>query len=303
MRWESKVKYAELAPAHNWRFKDSGNFGGRSLLTPDQDTLAHYGVPGMRWGVKTKEYVKKGYDTLKRRQAILKMKRKAEAKAQYDEGYHRGQRVASNTYFIKSKVAEIISKKEARNKQRFSDRVVDKATDFALKKSGLDKMAKAYGLDAHIGTAKKFLKDKKDESIDNILESLKDEENQKRVQDALNRILTGKVVRSGVEIARSVGSAVRRNAPEIRRTIRRSAALAGKVAGRKVLTAAKVGSKWLREGGAKKIRSAVGTAGNAVLRGTYFTANQLNRTAEYAHRQARRGHKALRRMLSERPRR
>lgn len=303
MRWNSKVEHAELTPAQTWRFKDDGNFGGRSLLTPDSNTLSHHGVPGMHWGIKTKEYVKKGYDTLKRRQAILKMKRKAEAKAQYDEGYNRGQRVASNTYFIKNKVNSVLKKKNEGEKQSFSDRVVDKATDFALKKSGLDKIAKAYGLDAHIETAKKFLKDKKDEGIDSIYELFEDEENQKRAQDALNRILTGKVMRSGVKIAESVGSAVRRNAPEIRRTIKRSAALAGKVAGRTALTAAKAGSKWLREGGAKKIRSAASAAGNAVLRGTYLTAEQLNRTAEYTHRQVIRGHKALNRMLSKRPRR
>lgn len=224
MRLESKVKYAELAPAHNWRFKDSGNFGGRSLLTPDQDTLAHYGVPGMRWGVKTKEYVKKGYDTLKRRQAILKMKRKAEAKAQYDEGYHRGQRVASNTHFIKNRVNPILARKQELEhpKERFSDRAVDKVTDFALKKTGLDKEIKKHRLDPYLPMAKDFLKQMKDYKVDEIYEDLKTEEGRDRLIRVVNFMTSGLYYRGqhisqlarqgGRAIGKAVGKAVIKSA-------------------------------------------------------------------------------------------
>ena len=304
------MKHAELTPAQTWRLKSDGNFGGRSLLTPDPDTLAHYGVPGMRWGIKTQEYVKKGYNTLKRRQAIQKMKRKAEAKAQYDDGYNRGQRVASNTYFIKKKVAAVLEKKEAKTnpKQSLTDRAVDKGADFLLKKSGLDEIAKAYGLDAHLETAKNFLKDQKNKGIDGIYDWLKDGDNQQKAQDILNRILTGRIVGGGLRRLGQAGSDLIDRAPDVRRAIGRGAVSAAKAALRGIRSGARSGARWIRDGGYDRIRNAINTAGNAansagnrILRGAYNVADQLNRSANYAHRHARRGHDALHRMLSRRP--
>ena len=181
MRWESEVKHAELTPAQIWRFKADGNFGGHSLLTPDSNTLSHHGVPGMHWGITTKEYVKKGYNTIARRQAILKQKRKAEAKAQFEEGYHRGQRVAANSTLVKRRTDKVLERKEG-PKESLSDKAVSKATDFALKKSGLNKEIKKRGLDPFIPKAKDFLKQIKDEKLDSIYEDIQTEEGRVRLQ-------------------------------------------------------------------------------------------------------------------------
>lgn len=181
MRWESEVKHDKLTPAHTWSKRDEGNFGGRSLLTDQNGTLAHFGVPGMKWGVKTKEYVKTGYNTLARRRAILKQKRKAEVKAQFEEGYHRGQRVAANSTLVKRRADKVLERKEG-PKESLSDRAVSKATDYALKKYGLDKEIKKRGLDPFMAMAKDFLKQIKDEKLDSIYEDFQTEEGRVRLQ-------------------------------------------------------------------------------------------------------------------------
>ena len=175
MRWEGEVKHAELTPVRVWSKRDEGNFGGRSLFDED-NSLSHHGIPGMKWGVRTKEYVKKGYDTLKRRMAIQKMQRKAEAKAHYNEGYERGKRVAANTYFIKNKVQKVLDKKAEQNKERFTDKMVDKAFDKVLDKTGVGDTVKQYarqfGLEQYadmgLDKARDMLKRLKDGQIDRV---------------------------------------------------------------------------------------------------------------------------------------
>lgn len=240
MRWESEVKHAELTPVRTWSKRDEGNFGGYSLLTPDQNTLSHHGVPGMKWGVTTKEYIKKGYNTLKRRQAILKQKRKAEAKAQFEEGYHRGQRVASNTHFIKDRVNDVLRRKEG-PKERLSDRAVDKGVDYALKKTGLDKTVKKYGLDHYIPMAKDFLKNKKDEKIEEFYESLGTEEGQERLQKFAN------FMARGTSLLLQGGSGVKRLASEGGRLVRNAVGAKARSVAQKAKSSLKEGYRWLLE--------------------------------------------------------
>lgn len=302
MHWESEAKFAEITPARTWSKRDEGNFGGRSLLTPDQNEIAHYGVPGMHWGIKTKEYVKKGYNTIARRRAILKQKRKAEAKAQYEEGYHRGQRVASNTYFIKKKVGDVLARKEAQNKQSLSDRAVDKGTDYVLKKSGLDKMAKAYGVDALIPKAKDFLKEQKDKKLDDLYDMLKEEENQKKLQDALNYVLTGRVTKGIAKAAATVTSSARRNAPAVRKAVGRGI----RASGRAALSGAKAGYKWLRTGeptGAQRIHNKVRTAEMLISKAGNAAANALMKGSQKTHQGARSAQRQLDELLARRHRR
>lgn len=302
MRWKSEVKHAELTPARTWSKKDEGNFGGRSLLTPDLDSLAHYGVPGMRWGVKTKEYVKKGYDTLKRRQAILKMKRKAEAKAQYDEGYRLGQRAALNTHFVQKRVKIALDKKAAQNKQSFTDNAVDKGTDFLLKKSGLGKTIKDYGLDTYLPMAKNLLKNLKDKKLEDLYDTLKDEESRDKLVDTLNRFLSGRIVRGGARAIYESGRAVRRYAPDVGRAAGTAAKIGAKVAG----AAVKSGYKWLRTGeptGTQKIHNSVKAARQAISKYNRIATNSLNQGSQYVHRGAKSAGRQLDRLLTKRPRR
>lgn len=302
MRWESKVKYAELAPAQTWSIRDEGNFGGFSLLTPDSNTLSHHGVPGMHWGITTKEYVKKGYNTIARRQAILKQKRKAEAKAQFEEGYKRGQRVASDTYFIKKKVSDVLARKEDKNKQSFSDRVVDKGTDFVLKKSGLDKIAKEYGVDAFLPKAKDFLKEQKDKGLDKIYDTLQDEEGQKKIQEAVNYVLTGRVTKGIVKATSAVASSTRRNAPKVGKVIGRGV----KASGRAALSGAKAGYRYLRTGnptGAQRIHNKIRTVEQLISKAGNATASAISKGAKATHRGARDAQRQLDNLLARRRRR
>ena len=300
MRWKSEVQNAELTPARTWSKRDEGNFGGRSLLTPDQNTLSHHGVPGMHWGVTTKEYVKKGYDTLKRRQAILKQKRQAEAKAQYEEGYRRGQRVASNTYFIKERVAAIMKKKKRQEEGSLSDRAVNKAVDYALKKTKLDKTAKQYGLDQYIPQAKDFLKNKKDEKLDDLYEYLQTENGQKKLTQFAN--FMGRGVSAFVSAGYSVARVARKGGQIARQVVKTGVKSAAKIAGSSV----KSGYKWLRIGnptGAQKIKQKVRTGEKFISKLGNASANTLQKGAQRAHSGARNAQKQLDQLLAKRRRR
>lgn len=299
MRWEGKAKHDKLTPAHTWSKRDEGNFGGRSLLT-DQNELIHEGVPGMRWGVITKKYVKKGYNTIARRRAILKQKRKAEAKAQFEEGYHRGQRVASNSYFIKNKVSTVLDRKKREQEGSLSDRAVSKATDFALKKSGVDKQLKKYGLDVYIPRAKDFLKQMKDQGLDKIYEDLQTEKGQARLQKYVNFMARGvsKSIGAGQIAARLAGKGGRIARKAIGAGIRSAAKASG--------STVKSGYKWLREGnpsGARRIHDKVNAFEKTLSKYGNTAANMISKGSQKTHQGAKYAQRQLDRLLTKRPRR
>lgn len=297
MRWESNVKYAELTPARTWSKRDEGNFGGRSLLTPDQNTLSHHGVPGMKWGVITKEYVKKGYDTLRRRQAIQKQKRQAEAKANHDEAYRRGQRVVANSTFIKYDVDEIMRRKKRQQEGSLSDRAVSKAFDFALKKTKLDKTAKQYGLDQYIPQAKDFLKNKKNDLVEDMYKYLQTEKGMISLQKFANLMTRGVSVsiRGGQEAARLA---------RIGGSYAKQAAKSGAKAAVKYLgSSAKSGYKWLREGGAQRIHERVRESEKFISQLGRTASDILQKGAKGTHSGARNAQKQLDQLLAKRRRR
>ena len=266
------------------------------MLTPDQDTLSHHGVPGMRWGVTTKEYVKKGYNTLKRRQAILKQKRKAEAKAQYEEGYHRGQRVASNLWFVKDRANAILKKKREQEEGSLSDRAVSKAADYVLKKTKLDKKAKEYGLDQYIPKAKDFLKDKKNDLLDNVYEYIQTENGQIRLQKIAN------LLARGVSVSARAGSEVARAASKGGKIARKAVKSAAKAAGSGI----KAGYKWLREGdpsGAEKIHRKVRSGEKVISKYGNAASEAFSKSVQSIHRGAKSAHKQMNQLLAKRHRR
>lgn len=308
VHWNSQVKYFEKSPAQIWSIKSDGNFGGRSLLTPDPDELAHYGIPGMKWGVRAKEYVAKGYNTMARRFAIQKMKRKAAAQAehkrQYEEGYRRGQRAASNTYLIKKHVAETLKRKEG-PKESLVDRGINKGVDTLLKKSGLEKTARDMGIDKKTiedakNKAKDFVKDFKNNKLDDLYDWIQTPDGKEKAEKALNFIRKG-TVKSIV--------AARNAAPKVRRTLhetRKAASVARKAAGRFIASTAKSSYKWLREGepsGAQRIRNRTNQIRKAASKRLNQGANVLERGAQYAHKGAHAAQRGLDSLLERRPRR
>lgn len=253
MRWEGEVKHAELTPVRVWSKRDEGNFGGRSLFDED-NFLSHHGIPGMKWGVRTKEYVKKGYDTLKRRMAIQKMQRKAEAKAHYNEGYERGKRVAANTYFIKNKVQKVLDKKAEQKKERFTDKMVDKAFNKVLEKTGVEdsvrQYARQFGLEQHVDTglnkARDMLKNLKDNQIDNLLDFMRTDKGKDLLQKAATFI--GKGAYKVASVGELVAPYARKGLSYAGQAVKSGLKTGLKATGRGVVNTFKSGYKWARTG-------------------------------------------------------
>ena len=303
MRWESDNGHSPVPTAKVWGTQKEHGFGeGPILDTPfltmdsvrysSDDELKHYGIPGMKWGVRAKEYVKKGYNIVARRMAIQKMKRKAESRRQFEEGYNRGQRVASNTYFIKKRVNRMLAEKQARldaEKGDRLDRMIDKTVDKVVDKSGIGKMAKDMGFNDElirtgIDKAKDFLKDFKNNNVDKLLDWADSEKGQSQMQSVANFI--GKSTSKSIGVGMKAAPYVKKGA----KAAARVAAKGGKKAAKAVAKSAVSGYKWLRNGGAKKIKNAASKTarilsktlnrGSDILRESYKNAHKGSRTAK-----------------------
>ena len=315
MRRESARRYLAGPSAPVWGAQKEFGYGEgpildqkphktNSTLYSSEDELAHYGIPGMKWGVRAKEYVAKGYNTMARRLAINKMKRKAAAKAeaqkQFNEGYQRGQKVASNTYFIKNRVADVLRRKQEKEEGSRSDRAVDKATDYILKKTKLDQKAKEYGLDAYIPAAKDFLKDRKNDFIDKIYDDLQTEDGQKRAQKVANFL--GRSVSASISVGESAGRLALKGSKAVAKVAKSGVKSTAKFAGKSVAS----GYKWLRTGnpsGAKRIHNRVRAAEQLLSKYGNKASELFTEGAKQVHRGARASHKGLNALLARRYRR
>lgn len=220
MRWENDIDYLPEASAQSWSKRSDGNFGGMPILelnvygrnpirqdiSAENESLSHFGIPGMHWGVTTKEYIKKGYNTLARRQAILKRQRQAKAKEEqrrnFEEGYRRGQKKASNTYYVKNRVQEILDRKKLQEEGTLSDRLVRKGFKKTLKNKSFNKAVdkinestQEYGIDAKKlirENGEAFLLTAKNIAVDTVINGMRSEKGQARLQNVATFITTGK---------------------------------------------------------------------------------------------------------------
>lgn len=315
MRRESTRRYLAGPSAPVWGAQKEFGYGEGPILDrspkrtcetlySSDDELAHYGIPGMKWGVRAKEYVAKGYNTMARRLAIKKMQRKAaakeEARRQFEEGYQRGKKVVANSYFIKRRVDDTLRQKREQEEGSASDRAVDKATDWALKKTGLDKMAKNYGLDAYIPMAKNFLKSKKDELVDNIIDGLQTEEGQQRLQKVANFL--GRGVSASISVGTGIASAAKSGGRIAAKAARSGLKAAARFAGEST----KSGYRRLREGdpnGAQKIHERMRMAEQLLSKYGNIAADILSESMKQLHKGAHGAHNNLNTLLAKRYRR
>lgn len=328
MRWENDTDYLPEASAQSWSKRSDGNFGGRSILesnvygrnplrqdiSVEDETLMHFGIPGMHWGVITKEYVKKGYNTLARRQAILKRQRQAKAKEEqrrnFEEGYRQGQKRASDTYFIKKRVQSVLDKKQRQEEGTFSDRLVKKGFKKALKNKEVNKLidqlnetTQNFGVDAHKLVREKgeeYLLKAKDMGVDAALNWMDSDKGRESLQKVANFLSRGTSSAIGVGL---------KTAPKIARGIRqgrRAAKIGMKEAGKFVLRSAKTSYHWLHTGkptGAQRIRAKANQIGSTLNKGINRGFDSLDRGAREAHRLNQLGHEKLKILLNKRPKR
>lgn len=293
MKWESDSGYLPVPSEKDWGVKKELGFGGNSILDNSENELMHYGIPGMKWGVRTKEYIAK-------RLASSRTKREAERKRQYEEGYNRGRRVASNTYFIKNRVANILAEKKRREEEAkgsLSDRFVDKNFDKLTDKMGISDMLKGFGLDEK---AKDYLKDFKDKKIDDALDWMQTENGQKRVQSVANFL--GKSTSKAIGVGVKAAPYVKKGAKSAGRAVSKASKGAASAAAKAV----KSGYKWLREGdpsGSQKIKMGVRKFEKAMSRQLGKTSVAITKSSAFSKKAVRYAHESLGNLLRKRPRR
>lgn len=304
MRWENQNGSFSVPSAPVWGTKKEFGYGEGPILDRSLDNeLAHYGIPGMKWGVRAKEYVKTGYNTMARRMAIQKMQRKAAAKAvakrEYDEGYHRGQRVMSNTRLIQRRSDRVLDRKYDGTKESFSDRMVSKGFDKLFKKADLEKTAREMGFSKQaISTAKtaatNLLKNLKDQKLDELYDYIQTDDGKEKLQKAVNFISKGtaRAINAGVNVAPKVGQAAR---------------IAGRGAKNLVAASARRSLRAIREGrhrkAAQRTRNKVNRVRDNVSKQLNRGANALDKGAQYVHKGAHAAQRGLDQLLKKRPRR
>lgn len=305
MRWENQNGSFSVPSAPAWGAQKEFGYGEGPILDRcsncSSDELSHYGIPGMKWGVRAKEYVKTGYNTMARRMAIQKMQRKAAAKAearrQYDEGYHRGQRVMSNTRLIQRRSDRVLDRKYDGAKESFSDRMVSKGFDKLFKKADLEKTARKMGFSKHtIETAKtaskNLLKRLKDKKLDDLYDYIQTDDGKEKLQKAVNFISKG--------TARAINAGVKA-APEVRRAVRS----VGRGAKKLVSDSARKSLQAIREGkhrkAAQRTREKTNRVRETVSKRLNQGANVLEKGAQYAHKGAHAAQRNLDQLLKKRP--
>lgn len=311
MRWENQNGSFSVPSAPVWGTQKEFGYGEGPILdrSPDcsSDELLHYGIPGMKWGVRAKEYVKTGYNTMARRMAIQKMQRKAAAKAtaqrQFNEGYQHGQRAASNTHFIRSRSERMLSKKHEGEKESLLDRGIGKGVGIAFKKLDLEKTAREMGFSKQaISTAKtaatNLMKNLKDQKLDELYDWIQTDNGKEKLQKAVTFISKG--------TARAV-YASSKAAPKIGRASRQAARMVGSGAKKLITASAKKSLQAIREGrhrrAAQRTKDKANRIRQTVSKRLNQGANALDKGAQYAHKGAHAAQRGLDQLLKKRPRR
>ena len=254
------------------------------LYESDQDNkyLQHYGVPGQKWGVITKEYQKVGYDhrydhtQFKNRQsqAITKMKRRRMAqeyakRRNYELAYRQGQRVGEN-FFYKARYNE-------RKKQEAEERKRNPKPDIVRRV--VDKVADQFGLKEYSEMASDFIKDQAKNVAMSYVEK---HANKGPIQIAGTKLL-GKILGKPIGLAAkpiAKGAEIASEALKPKNVIKNGAKFIGKTAKVVAWDAPKTigkGFKWMKNIGYPKAR----THAYKLRNGAYFIAKQARLSSKF----------------------
>lgn len=204
----------------------------------DNQYLMHYGVPGQKWGVITKEYQPVAFDKRKQKHVqsqAVKIRQQQQRQASYQSFYNRGKSLGDNYFFRKARERHMPQEPEREKKPDLVDKAVKKAADH-------------FGVGAYSKLASNWLKKQaKNTAIDYVMKH----KNQtiKIGGKALGTILSKTLGPAGRGVAYLMGKSGA--------ILKTSAKLTGRGAKFIAKVTGKVGMRsidWLtKKGGAKKI--------------------------------------------------
>ncbi len=254
------------------------------LYESDQDNkyLQHYGVPGQKWGVITKEYQKVGYDhrydhtRFKNRQsqAITKIKRRRMAQ-EYERNrnralaYRNGQMVGDN-FFYKARYNE--------QKRRQEEEKIRNPKPDIIRRT-VDKVADQFGLKEYSEMASDFIKD---QAKNVTMDYLSKNANKGPIQIAGTKLL-GQILGKPVGLVSkpiAKGAEIASEALKPKNVMKNGAKFIGKTAKVVAWDAPKTigkGFKWLKNVGYPKAR----THAHRLRNGAFFIVQNARRAASF----------------------
>lgn len=254
------------------------------LYESDQDNeyLEHYGVPGQKWGVITKEYQKVGYDhrydhtQFKNRQsqAVTKIKRQRMARdyqmrRNREKAYRLGQSVGDNFFYkarYNQKKKEQEEYRRAHPKKDIIEKSVEKVTDH-------------FGLKEYSKVASDFIKDQaKNAAMGQIMKLANKGPTEIKGSKAIGKILSKPVGLVSKQIAK--GAAIAEKAITPKNLIKNGAKFIGKTAKVVAWDTPKTigrGFRWLQRGGYQKIRSHA----QAIRNGAHLIAKHARKATSF----------------------
>lgn len=244
--------------------------------------LQHYGVPGQKWGVITKEYQKVGYDhrydhtQFKNRQSqtITKMKRRRMAQ-EYERNrnralaYRNGQQVGEN-FFYKARYNEQKRRQEEEQRRNPKPDIIRRT---------VDKVADQFGLKEYSEMASDFIKD---QAKNVTMDYLSKNANKGPVQIAGTKLL-GQILGKPVGVVSkpiAKGAEIASEALKPKNVIKNGAKFIGKTAKVVAWDAPKTigkGFKWLKNIGYPKAR----THAHRLRNGAFFIVQNARRAASF----------------------
>lgn len=222
--------------------------------------LQHYGVPGQKWGVTTKEYVPVMFDKRKLKKSEKKLKSDQDYASGYIYGAHAGNKIFKKDYKKAARRLGLMAPKE--KKPDVVDKAVKKAADH-------------FGVGAFSDMASNFLKD---QAKNTAVGYLKKNKGKTIVVGGkvLGRILGKTVGAVGTGIGNTmefVGKSAKPAAKGLAKGTWKATKFTAKTVGKSSVKTA----KWLHQGGSQKISRGASFIGQHARNATRQTVGFITR--------------------------